>query len=254
MGRKRHSRRPSRHERDREETPRRSKIASHPSLKSSLQDLEPQTDGQAELMDAIDTHDITICDGPAGTGKTLISFWSAIRYRISDPSIMKIVIVRPTLQSGEDDPLGHLPGDLNDKMGPFIAPFLKDSAPLLIKSDRYVDALDQKAYVQDVLLRLDIEIVPLAYMRGRTFNNSFIILDEAQNCTKSDFKLFLTRIGKDAKVIIEGDSTQSDREDGYLEKLQDIMGNFPEVAIVKMRSADIIRNPLIAKILVRFPD
>jgi phosphate starvation-inducible PhoH-like protein len=222
-------------------------------LGETLQPLVPKTRGQEDLIEAINTSDITICDGPAGTGKTYISFGSALHARLNDPDIRRIVIVRPTIPAGEDDPIGFLPGDLNDKMAPFVAPLMKDSAAQLIHSDYHMDAVEYQEFLNDLVARLDIEIAPLAFIRGRTFNNSFVILDEAQNCTKNDFKLFLTRIGKNSRVIVEGDSSQSDREDGYLTQLQGLLEGMERVSVVKLHSCDIIRNELIAEILRRLP-
>lgn len=223
-------------------------------LGDSLQPLNPQTRGQADLLEAINTSDITICDGPAGTGKTFISFGSALHARLEDPDIKRIIIVRPTIPAGDDDPLGALPGTLEEKMAPLVAPLMKDAAPQLIHTPHYMDAIEYQEFLADLVARLDIEIVPLAFLRGRTFNNSFVILDEAQNCTKNDFKLFLTRIGKYSRVVIEGDSTQSDREDGYLTQLQGLLLEMDRVSVVKLGFEDIVRNELIGEILRRFPD
>jgi phosphate starvation-inducible PhoH-like protein len=174
-----------------------------------------------------------------------------LHYRVSEKNIKRIVIVRPTIPAGDDDDIGYLPGDLNEKMGPFIAPFVRDSAPLLIETPGYMNPQEYKQFVENFLTSLDIEIVPLMFMRGRTFNNSFVILDEAQNCTKNDFKLFLTRIGKHCKVIIEGDSTQADRDNGYLPELKKDLAYMDHVSIVNLDGKDIVRNPLIAEILKR---
>lgn len=234
--------------REREDKKKNNKKAS---VLGNLQPIEPQTPGQAELLDAIAANRIVICDGPAGTGKTFISFGSALHARLDDHRINKIVIVRPVIPAGEDDLLGYLPGDLNEKMRPFIAPLMKDAAPQLIEGDSYMDALDYQRFLAEVIARLDLEIVPLAFMRGRTFNNAFVILDEAQNCTKNDFKLFMTRIGKDSRIIIEGDSTQCDRDDGYLAQLQVDFKGMRDTAVVKLDDRDIVRDELIAEIIRR---
>lgn len=139
-------------------------------------------------------------------------------------------------------------------MAPFVAPLMRDAAPQLIQPNDYFDAVEYQAFLTDLVARLDIEIAPLAFIRGRTFNNSFVILDEAQNCTKRELKLFLTRIGEHSRVVIEGDSTQSDREDGYLTQLQAIFSDCDGVAIIKLTPKDIIRNAFIAEILRRFPE
>lgn len=222
--------------------------------RGSLEPLVPRTKGQEEFLDAIRTNDITICDGPSGSGKTLLAFGAALHYRESDYKIKRIVIVRPTLPAGDDDQLGYLPGSLEDKMSPFLLPLIKDSAPLLISTDKSLSPKEQSEFIDNYLGSLDIEVIPFQFMRGRSLNGSFIILDEAQNCTKSDLKLFLTRIGKDSKVVIEGDSNQSDREDSGFGYIQDKLSDMEEVKIVQLGAQDIVRNPLIAKILRRLDD
>jgi len=213
----------------------------------------PKSAGQERFLDSIQHNEITICDGPAGSGKTLIAFGCSLQHYFKDEAIKKIVIVRPTVRAGDDDDLGYLPGDLNEKMSPFLAPIIKDSAPLLLKPEGYRNFNSKVRFdpYASILSRLDIEVVPLAFIRGRTFNNSFVILDEAQNCTMGDFKLFLTRIGRYSKVVVEGDSTQSDIDDSGLVRLMEKMQDIEGVSLVKLSSQDIIRNPLIAKILQR---
>ena len=222
-----------------------------------LHDISPQTNGQQRLLDAIKESVVVICDGPAGTGKTFISFGSALKLYLDDPSIQRIVIVRPTIGAGDEPRLGFLPGTLNDKMAPFLAPILKDSAPLLLKAktrtsseESFITRFGNNRSQTDVLLsQFDIETVPLHLMRGRTFNNTFVILDEAQNCSMSDFKLFLTRIGKRSRVVIEGDSTQRDRSDGALPELMSRLENLSCVSTVKLDYTDIVRNKIISDIL-----
>lgn len=220
-----------------------------------LNPIEPQTPGQADFLDAIRENQITVCDGLAGTGKSFLSFGSALRAHLEEPHINRIILVRPTLAAGDDNDLGYLPGDLNEKMAPFISPLIRDSASLLLKSDFYKNRLisgtSNTNFLSLLLTKFDIEVVPLQFMRGRTFNNAFIILDEAQNCTLRDFKLFLTRIGKNSKVIIEGDSTQADRSDGALPLLFDKLKNLPDVALIKLGPEDIVRNPIIQRLLDR---
>ena len=225
-----------------------------------LHPLEPRTVGQEIYLNAINDKPVVLCDGPAGTGKTFISFGCALRSYVEDPSILRIVIVRPTITAGSEQGLGYLPGTLNDKMAPFMAPILRDSAPLLIKkmprspSDaRFIERFGNSNtdYVENILSRFDIEIVPLHLMRGRSFHNSFVILDEAQNCTMEDFKLFLTRIGRKSRVVIEGDATQKDRQVGALPELMTRLNGLSMVECVKLTSEDIIRNPMISDILTR---
>lgn len=227
--------------------------------KSILHPLEAKTPGQQLFLDAIKSKPVTICDGPAGTGKTFISFGCALREYINNNDISRIVVVRPTITAGDEPGLGFLPGTLNDKMAPFLAPILRDSAPLLIRKmarnpgeERFISRFgNERNDTVSILAKFDIEIVPLHLMRGRTFHNTFVILDEAQNCTMADFKLFLTRIGKRSQVVIEGDASQSDRKDGALVLLMEKLEGLDSVATVKLTEDDIIRNPIIYDILRR---
>ena len=229
---------------------------------SILHPLEPRTVGQEIYLSAIKHKPVVICDGPAGTGKTFISFGCALRAYVENPDILRIVIVRPTIAAGDEQGLGFLPGSLNDKMAPYMAPILRDSAPLLIKKvqrspsdnrfiERFGNNNSNSDYVNNILSRFDIEIVPLHLMRGRSFHNSFVILDEAQNCKMEDFKLFLTRIGRKSRVVIEGDATQKDRITGALPELMTRLNGLPMVETVMLSSEDIIRNPMISDIIDR---
>jgi len=227
---------------------------------SILHPLEPRTVGQEIFLKAIQEKPVVICDGPAGTGKTFISFGSALRAHVEDKDIFRIVIVRPTIPAGDEPGLGFLPGSLDDKMAPFMAPILRDSAPLLIKKiqrnpseSRFIERFGNpnSDYIANVLSSFDIEIVPMHLMRGRSFHNSFVILDEAQNCKMEDFKLFLTRIGRKSRVIIEGDATQKDRQGGALPELMSRLQGLPMVENVKLAPEDIIRNSMISDILKR---
>jgi phosphate starvation-inducible protein PhoH and related proteins len=225
-----------------------------------LHPLEPKTVGQEVFLTAIREKPVVICEGPAGTGKTFISFGSALRSYLKDSNILRIVIVRPTIPAGDEPGLGFLPGNIDDKMAPFMAPILRDSAPLLIKKharnagdSRFIERFgnSNSDYIASMLSRFDIEIVPLHLMRGRSFHNSFVILDEAQNCTMGDFKMFLTRVGRKSTVIIEGDATQKDRAGGSLPELMQRLDGLPMVECVKLTSEDIIRNPMISDIIDR---
>jgi phosphate starvation-inducible PhoH-like protein len=227
-----------------------------------LNSVEPRTDGQKRLLQAIMDNKVTVCDGPAGTGKTLLTTYCALDYYLTSPHNRRIILTRPTILAGDDNDLGMLPGTLIEKMRPFMAPLMTDAAPLLLNSDSFrtnFNHFDRGSPdpMSALLSRFDIEIVPLQFMRGRTFNNCFIILDEAQNCTTRDLKLFMTRIGFGSKMVIEGDSTQTDREDGghldgLIEKVR--ARNSPDIAAVRLCREDIVRDPLVGDILELFDD
>lgn len=221
-----------------------------------LNPIIPKTPGQEVFLNSIKSHEIVICDGPSGSGKTLLSFGTALDYYFKG-NVKRIIIIRPNVAAGDDSELGFLPGSLNDKMLPFLLPIVRDSASLLLKQNSFRTNMNHNDRgspepLSALLNRVDIEIVPLSFLRGRTFSESFIILDEAQNCTKNDFKLFLTRIGENSKVIIEGDSTQADINDSGFSYLQNKLSDMEEIKIVKLEFCDIVRNPLISKILKRF--
>ena len=216
-----------------------------------LNRVVPKTAGQEILMDSIEQNDIVLCDGPAGCGKTYLAFGAALDSYFKGIH-KRIIIVRPTLTAGDDDNIGYLPGDLHEKMLPFLAPLIKDSATQLLKPELFRSFGKGIADpMLSLLTKIDIEVVPLSFIRGRTFNSCFCILDEAQNCTLTDLKLFLTRIGRGSKTVIEGDSTQSDRDDGGLVNAMQRLSGLENVGIVQLNDSDIIRNPLISHILRR---
>lgn len=226
-----------------------------PEDRGLLNKVIPKTAGQEILIDAIANNEIVIANGPAGSGKTYIAFGAALESYFKG-HCRRIIIVRPTLTAGDDDNIGYLPGDLYEKMTPFLAPLMRDSAPQLLKPEVFRSFGDRSIIdpMISLLAKIDIEVVPLAFIRGRSFDNSFCILDEAQNCTTNDLKLFLTRIGKGSRTIIEGDATQSDRDNsGLIDVMQRLQG-MDQVGIVQLTEADIIRNPLITHILKRLAD
>jgi len=187
------------------------------------------------------------------THNTLMTFSAAIQSRLHDKNIRKIVLIRPVIMSGDDQDIGFLPGDADQKMAPLLAPILKDSLSYILGNED-LSQEDFNLIVKDIVNRLNIEIIPLCYLRGRTLSNNFVILSESQNLTLSDFKLFITRIGLNSKVVIEGDSTQSDigKDSGLLEFMMK-MSTIEEIKQVVLDERDIVRNPLIAKILRKFP-
>jgi phosphate starvation-inducible PhoH-like protein len=193
--------------------------------------------GQALLMQAIADNNLTLALGPAGTGKTYLAISSAVA-ALEKGQIDRIILSRPAIEAGES--LGYLPGDLNEKMAPFLRP-LYDAL-----SDR-LGAKRLKAMMADG----SIEIAPVGYMRGRTLNNAFIVIDEAQNCTYPQIKMLLTRLGWHSTMVLTGDPDQSDLLDG-LSGLSDIARRLEPVegiAVVRLAEMDIVRHPLVASML-----
>ena len=200
--------------------------------------ITPRTQGQARYVQSIRDHDITFAVGPAGTGKTYLAVAVAVE-ALKHHQIRKIVLVRPAVEAGES--LGFLPGDITAKINPYLR-------PLLDALHEMIDYEQMKRYMeQDV-----IEVVPLAYMRGRTLNDSFIILDEAQNTTVSQMKMFLTRMGIGSKIVISGDTTQIDLPRTSASGLIDALARLRDIAgvnIVQMSKSDIVRHRLVQEIV-----
>ncbi len=215
-----------------------SSSAAMPVLMTRRGDLHGRTPRQVEYLQQIQDHDIAIGIGPAGTGKTYLAVASAVDAMTRD-RVKRIVLVRPAVEAGER--LGFLPGDLNQKVDPYLRPLY--------------DALyDLAGYdtVNKMFERGAIEVAPLAYMRGRTLNQSFIILDEAQNTTPEQMKMFLTRIGFGTKAVITGDVTQIDLQRGQksgLIEAQKILKDVKGIAITNFLSQDVVRHPLVQKII-----
>lgn len=209
-----------------------------PVLMTRCGDLHGRTPRQVEYLKQIQDHDITFGIGPAGTGKTYLAVASAVDAMTRD-RVKRIVLVRPAVEAGER--LGFLPGDLSQKVDPYLRPLY--------------DALyDLAGYdtVNKMFERNAIEVAPLAYMRGRTLNQSFIILDEAQNTTPEQMKMFLTRIGFGTKAVITGDVTQIDLQRGQksgLVESQKILKNIKGIAMTHFLSQDVVRHPLVQKIV-----
>ena len=209
-----------------------------PALKTKRSDLKPRTLNQANYLDNIASHDITLGIGPAGTGKTYLAVAMAVD-ALQRSAVQRIVLTRPAVEAGER--LGFLPGDLTQKIDPYLRP-LYDALYDLMGYDQ----------VQKALERQTIEIAPLAFMRGRTLNSAFIILDEAQNTTPEQMKMFLTRIGFGAKAVITGDVSQIDLPKTQLSGLIDaerVLRRVEGIAICRLTSADVVRHPLVARIV-----
>ena len=201
-------------------------------------DIKPITPGQIEYVEAMRNNDLVFAIGPAGSGKTYLAVAMAVE-ALKRQQIRKIVLVRPAVEAGES--LGYLPGDLHAKINPYLRPLL-DALNEMIGFDQL-----QRLTQQDV-----IEVIPLAYMRGRTLNEAFIILDEAQNTTVSQMKMFLTRMGHDSKIVVSGDHTQVDLPNNTRSGLDDAMmrlASIPRVQTVKLTQADIVRHRLVQAIV-----
>ena len=197
---------------------------------------------QYKYLDIISNSTITFGIGPAGTGKTFLAVASAVKM-YAENKIRKIVLTRPAVEAGER--LGYLPGDLSQKIDPYLVP-LFDSLEHFFGNDNLAYLIEKR----------NIEIVPLAYMRGRTLNDACIILDEAQNATVNQIKMFLTRLGENSKVIITGDESQIDlykKDYSGLKKTRKILSNIDDISVMEFQNSDIVRNPIVSKILDVFP-
>lgn len=209
-----------------------------PALKTRRADLKPRTRNQANYMDRIAGHDITFGIGPAGTGKTYLAVAMAVD-ALQRSAVQRIILTRPAVEAGER--LGFLPGDLNQKIDPYLRP-LYDALYDLMGFDQVQKAFDRQT----------IEIAPLAFMRGRTLNNAFVILDEAQNTTPEQMKMFLTRIGFGSKAVVTGDVSQIDLPKTQFSGLIDaerVLKRVEGIAICRLTSADVVRHPLVARIV-----
>ncbi len=209
-----------------------------PQLHTRRPDLRGRTPRQRDYIEAILAHDITIGIGPAGTGKTYLAVAAAVDALERD-LVKRIVLTRPAVEAGER--LGFLPGDLAQKVDPYLRP-LYDALFDLLGFDK----------TQRLLERQTIEIAPLAYMRGRTLNQSFVILDEAQNTTREQMKMFLTRIGFGSKAVVTGDVTQMDLPRGTTSGLieaQNVLTEVRGIAFTYFTAADVVRHPLVGRIV-----
>ncbi|MFO0883360.1 MAG: PhoH family protein [Pirellulales bacterium] len=205
--------------------------------------IVPKTAGQARYVQTIRDHEITFAIGPAGTGKTFLATALAVE-ALKHHHIRKIVLVRPAVEAGES--LGYLPGDINAKINPYLR-------PLLDSLNEMVDYDLMKRYMEQEV----IEVIPLAYMRGRTLNDAFIILDEAQNATVSQMKMFLTRMGQGSRIVISGDTTQVDLPRASASGLTDAirrLQNIRGIGVIQLGQADIVRHRLVQQIVEAYEE
>ena len=197
--------------------------------------------GQRQYLQAIKKHDITFGIGPAGTGKTYLAVVMAVA-ALKKGQVRRLVLTRPAVEAGEN--LGFLPGDLKEKVDPYLRPIY----------DALYDILGTE-HTNHLLERGVIEIAPLAYMRGRTLDEAFVILDEAQNTTREQMKMFLTRLGFGSKMVVNGDATQIDlprhAKSGLIEAAQ-ILRNLPRIGFVDFKTSDVVRHPVVAEIIAAY--
>ena len=207
-------------------------------LNTRRADLRGRTPTQSLYLENIASHDITFGIGPAGTGKTYLAVASAVD-ALERSAVQRIVLTRPAVEAGER--LGFLPGDLAQKVDPYLRP-LYDALYELMGYDKVMKAFERNA----------LEIAPLAFMRGRTLNNAFVILDEAQNTTPEQMKMFLTRIGFGAKAVVTGDVSQIDLPKGAMSGLIDaerVLKRVKGISVTRFTTADVVRHPLVARIV-----
>jgi phosphate starvation-inducible PhoH-like protein len=204
---------------------------------SYIKTVKPRSDGQKEFMQAIEEHNLTVATGPAGTGKTYLAICAAVD-ALESGEIERIILSRPAMEAGES--LGFLPGDMHEKMAPYLRPLF--------------DCLGDRMGGKRVKQYLDdgtIEIAPVGFMRGRTLNNAFVVIDEAQNCTYAQLKMLLSRLGWNSTMVVTGDPDQSDLLDGIsgLSEIAKRLDFLENVAVVRLQQEDIVRHPLVAEML-----
>lgn len=210
-------------------------------LKTTLKHINPRTATQAQFVEAMNTHDMVFGMGPAGTGKTYLAVAKAVDEMLAN-RVEKIILTRPAVEAGEN--LGFLPGDLKEKIDPYLRPLYDALYEMLPR-----DVVGKK------IANGEIEIAPLAYMRGRTLTHAMIILDEAQNTTPMQMKMFLTRLGEGSRMVINGDLTQTDLPRGGVSGLAEaerILKKVPEIAFVEFTNKDVVRHGLVSKIVLAY--
>ncbi|GIL40045.1 PhoH family protein [Roseiterribacter gracilis] len=204
---------------------------------SYVRKIKPRSRNQEQLLKAIAEHSLTLAIGPAGTGKTYLAISAAVD-ALEAGKIERIVLSRPAIEAGEN--LGFLPGDMMEKMAPYLRPLY----------DCLTDRLGTKR-MRHLMQEGEIEIAPVGFMRGRTLNNAFIVIDEAQNCTYAQMKMLLTRLGWHSTMVVTGDPGQSDLLDGMsgLDQVAHRLAPLPGIAVVRLEEQDIVRHPLVGTMI-----
>jgi phosphate starvation-inducible PhoH-like protein len=204
---------------------------------SFVKNVRPKSKGQTALMEAIDTHSLTLALGPAGTGKTYIAIAKAVE-ALEAGKVGRIVLSRPAVEAGES--LGFLPGAMEDKLAPYLRPLY----------DALTDRLSAKR-LKALMAEGIIEIAPVGFMRGRTLNNAFVVIDEAQNCTYGQIKMLLTRLGWHSTMVVTGDPAQTDLlpDLSGLASVAEKLEQVPNIAVCRLHEQDIVRHPLVASML-----
>jgi len=213
-------------------------LAQEPGILRREMHIKPRTRGQGQYLDSLESNEITLVIGPAGTGKTYLAMAAAVS-ALLNKQVSRLILTRPAVEAGEN--LGFLPGDLKEKVNPYLRP-LYDALHSMVDSER----------VYRFLQRETIEVAPLAFMRGRTLDHAFAILDEAQNTTTEQMLMFLTRLGAGSRAVVTGDITQIDLPKGVKSGLVEasrVLRNTPGIAIVHLTKRDVVRHPLVQRIV-----
>jgi len=202
-----------------------------------VKNVSPRSEGQKRLMDAIDSHNLVMALGPAGTGKTYLAIAKAVE-AFEKGQVGRIVLTRPAVEAGES--LGYLPGEMEDKIAPYLRPLF----------DSLTDRMGGRS-LKTMIKNGEIEIAPVGFMRGRTLNNAFVVIDEAQNCTYGQIKMLLTRMGWHSTMVVTGDPDQSDLLPGMsgLADMSQRLDALDTVGVVKLQDVDVVRHPLVAEML-----
>ena len=216
-------------------------VLTHNILSNRGKTIRPKTLNQKRYVDAIDTHTVVFGIGPAGTGKTYLAMAKAVQ-ALQKKEVNRIILTRPAIEAGEH--LGFLPGTLSDKIDPYLRPLY----------DALHDMIDAES-IPRLLTSGVIEVAPLAYMRGRTLNDAFIVLDEGQNTSSEQMKMFLTRLGFNSKMVITGDITQIDLQRGVQSGLRQVIGildGVPDIAFCQLTNRDVVRHKLVGRIVAAY--